>query len=432
MGVKRDFRELLCVMVPKGLSGVLQIAINFALLRHLGPSEFGLLSVCVTGIILSDAIISPPVDMGVLRLAPLDEMEGPRASVRLQKAALVLKFTALVALAAPVVIMPGLFSNLLFRQPGEARLLYLTVLGVVGLGLLRSTQTHFQVSGRFVSYGVVDLAQSMLKYGGIALLLAYSAASPETILTFHATVPLAVTTVALFLLARPLLFSKLRFEEAKRLWGVVKWYVATTALGSLVSRIDLFIVSSMIGVAAAGILGAAYTFAMIPQLLGMYMSVVFSPRIMRLWQQDKLAPVYYRYQQLLAALAVVLYAAAWVGFPVLARWFLPRSFDATTGVFLALLPAMLCSLINFPWSIPFLLFMRPRLLLTLDCVGFPVLLLLYWRVIPSYGAFGAAVLTSCYSILKTFVMQGVAIRILRAGPRSGQDNIAPSVSDFAS
>ncbi|MGH9416657.1 MAG: lipopolysaccharide biosynthesis protein [Terriglobales bacterium] len=426
MKVKQDLRDLMCVAVPKGLSGVLQIAINFALLRYLGPSEFGLLSVCVTAIILSDAIISPPVDLGVLRLAPLDELEDPRASVRLQKAALVFKLTALAALAVPIVFLPGLFSHLLFRQPGEARLLYLTVLGIVGLGLLRSTQTHFQVSGRFASFGVVDLGNSMLKYGGIALLLAYSAASPETILAFHATVPLAVTAIVLLLLARPLLFSKMRFVDVKRLWRVVKWYVATTALGSLVSRIDVFIVSNMLGVAAAGILGAAYTFALVPQLLGMYMSVVFSPRIIRLWNQGTLAPVYYRYQRFLVALAVLFYAVAWVGFPPLARWFLPPSYAATTGVFLALLPAMLCSLINFPWSIPFLLFLRPRFLLTLDCIGFPVLLLLYWRVIPSHGVLGAAVLTSIYSIVKTLVMQGAAIRILKAGPGSGTTESAPA------
>lgn len=82
---KRDLRELLCVAVPKGLGGALQVGINFALLRFLGPAEFGLLSVCVTGIILSDAIISPPVDLGVLRLAPLEEIEDPAASVRLQR-----------------------------------------------------------------------------------------------------------------------------------------------------------------------------------------------------------------------------------------------------------------------------------------------------------------------------------------------------------
>ena len=45
MEVKQDFRELLCVAVPKGLGGILQVAINFALLRYLGPAEFGLLSV---------------------------------------------------------------------------------------------------------------------------------------------------------------------------------------------------------------------------------------------------------------------------------------------------------------------------------------------------------------------------------------------------
>ncbi len=431
MQVKRDLRELLYVAVPKGLGGVLQVGINFVLLRFLGPAEFGLLSVCVTGIILSDAIISPPFDMGVLRLAPLEEMEDPAASVRLQKAALVLKLVVVLMLALPVFLMPDYYSHVLFRQSGEARLLYLAILGVIGLGLLRSTQTHFQVSGRFVAYGAVDLAHSTLKYGGIALLLFLTTARPATILIFHATVPLAVTAGALVLLARPLISSPLHIDEVKRLLRLVKWYVATTALGSLVSRVDLFIVSSMLGVAAAGILGAAYTFAMLPQLLGMYMSVVFSPRIMRLWKQGKLARVYYRYQRILVALAVGFYAAAWIGFPPLARWFLPKSFDGTIGVFLALLPAMLCSLVNFPWSIPFLLFMRPRLLLMIDCIGFPLLLLLYWRVIPSHGVMGAAVLTSIYSVIKTLVMQGAAIRILRNGPGPGEGNMPPAVTEYA-
>jgi hypothetical protein len=44
---------------------------------------------------------------------------------------------------------------------------------------------------------------------------------------------------------------------------------------------------------------------------------------------------------------------------------------------------------------------------------------------------GAAVLTSIYAVIKTLVMQGAAIRILRNGPGPGEGNMPPAATEYA-
>jgi hypothetical protein len=69
--LKRGFVELFLVALPKVVAGAATLVVNAAMLRYFGPEQFAIYSLCVTGILLTDAIMGASADLGVLRLAPL-------------------------------------------------------------------------------------------------------------------------------------------------------------------------------------------------------------------------------------------------------------------------------------------------------------------------------------------------------------------------
>jgi O-antigen/teichoic acid export membrane protein len=271
---------------------------------------------------------------------------------------------------------------------------------------------HFQIERRYPTFGLSDLFQNFIKFGGMAVALLIKP-SPQWVLGLYVIGPLAVSLGMMLVFAGSFAASPFDWTVARELWKEIRMYAATTAVGSTVTRMDVFFVSTLGGAGQAGIFSAANTFAIIPQLLGMYMSIVFTPRIMTMWNEGRLAPVYKRFQFWLGVCCIVVLMAAQIGFPQIARWLLPVSFAQSVRVFLLLLPAALCSLLNFPWTVSLLLFFRPRALLAMDLAGLVILAFLYSVAVRTAGAMGAAVITSGFALVKSAAMQGLALRVLK-------------------
>jgi O-antigen/teichoic acid export membrane protein len=293
--------------------------------------------------------------------------------------------------------------------------LILSVFAVFGISLLRSIQTYFQVARRFAEFGLADLVQSGIKFLGVILVVILS---PRTmmVVAIYVIAPVSVAVILLTGWAKPLLTSSFDWDTAGYLWKQIRLYAATAVVGSTVARMDVFVVAAVAGTAQAGIFSAANTFALVPQLIGMYMSVVLTPRIVPMWNDGTFRPTYKRSQVWLGVCCLALWMFAWIVFPSVAKVLLPRSFSASAPVFIVLLPAALCSLMNFPWTVPFLLFFRPRALLAIDLIGSLPLIVLYTAAARHLGAIGVAAVTTGFALLKTTIMQMLAVRLFKQNP----------------
>lgn len=410
--LRKNLGEILWVAIPKIAAGALQLLFNFLFLQQFGPETFGVLSVCTTAILLIDAICGSAVDMGVVRLAPVYRSSDVTRSIQIQQAALFVKPVILSVLAIPLVLQSDFLHSQLFKGTyvGTSVLLF-TFLAVIGLVVLRSIQTHFQVEQNFRAYGMTDLVQNTIRYGGVALLLWSRNATAERILALYAAAPLIASMTILQTSARQLLLTRFNYGALTELVGVIKWYVASTGIGSLVSRMDLFFVSSFSGIHQAGLFSAGQVVALIPQLLGMYASVVFSSKVMDLYQKKKLGPLYRKFQVLVVFSSIVLYLLLLLSQSLLKSLVLPVAYQESLPVILVLVPAGLCSLVNFPWTIPTLLFLRPRFLFIFDLSFLPALCALYVFAAKEYGAFGVAVVTTGFALVKALAYQIVCWRL---------------------
>jgi O-antigen/teichoic acid export membrane protein len=416
---KRTFSEFLWVACPKIAAGGTQLLANLLLVRSLGPERSGVVFVCITSIILGDAVLGSALDVAVLKLATSVGAGGPLKALLVQKAALVGKTVGCFALAIPVIAFAHPLSVMLFHQDSDPRLLLLSLSSLFGLLILRSVQTYFQVSGRFSLYGEADILHSIARYGGIGILLWLGLAKPLNILGVYALSPILVGIGLLLTAARSMLTTPFSWHVLRGLGSTAKWYLGTAAAASTNTRIDILILSALAGTMQAGFFSAAQVFVMPMQLIGMYLAIVFAPRILPLWEQGHLSPIYHKFQAwtVLGSLLIFVLALLFAGKG--AAMLLPPSYRGSSTLMLWLLPSALTALINFPWTVSFLMFTHPRFLLVLEVSALPVLLLFYRMFVTSHGALGAAAVTSGFALVKTAIYQIVASRTIRR--RSSRD-----------
>ena len=410
--LRKDFRDVLWVALPKLLGGALRVAFNILLLRYLGPKSFGTVAVCLATVMLCDSIFGSAIDMSIFRLAPLYRLNNPFAALQIQKMGLLIKPAGALLAAVPIALFAPRLSLALFQTPENSSLLYLTLAALLGTLLIRSTQVHFQIEREFRPYGLTDLTSNGFCFGLLGALLVAEIYAPSAIVAVYAFVPIVLSVAILATRARPIVLVPASSVALHLLVRTLKWLLPTVIVGSVLSRMDLFFVSGFAGVNEAGIYSAAQVFALLPALLGLYMSAVFSPRVMPLWREGKLKPIYVRHQVGLVIVAVLGYLLTVLFLNRITGVLLPESFRRSNGVILALLPVGLSSFLSFPWTIPLLLYLRPKLLLLLDCVAVLALTPVFIAVARHGGAMGVAKLTSALMILRALIHQWLAWRTL--------------------
>ena len=254
---------------------------------------------------------------------------------------------------------------------------------------------------------------SLLKFGGIGILLATHEATPTLVLIFYAMAPVVAAVLFLLTICRPVLHEPFRSKVLVNLYSLIKWYLAAITVGSITSRMDLFLVSTFSGSAQAGLFSAAQITISGFTLVGTYLGVVFAPRIIPLWRSGRLAAVYKQFQFGTVFLSILIYAVALFAVNPIITFLLPDSFAGTSHIILLLLPSALVALINNPWTVPLLLFSRPKFLVALDAIAFIILIILYRGCIQWQGAAGAATVTTGYALFKTVTLQVLGWRTLR-------------------
>jgi O-antigen/teichoic acid export membrane protein len=404
---RRRIVELLSVAGPKFSNGAAVLAINVLLLRFLNAEQLAAVSLCIAGILLADSIVGSAMDMGTLRLA--SGTVSASESSHIQQQALYLKLLA----CGVAFVCFGVFGNRLWheltREDNGRSLLLLSCFAASGLLLLRSAQIQVQIERRFGRYGLLDLAHTVLRFGGVAVLMTLRRVTPFSVMCCFAAAPLPVCAYWLLTRGRELFRgSSLDLLALKSVFRYVRWFLLTFALGAIISRIDLFLVSRWSSMRQAGMLSAAQVFALVPQMLGLYLSVLVGPRIMPQIKQGTFWDFFRRTQTLLLVAAAGFYLAFAVSWPLWSSHLLPHKFADSGAIIQVLMPGALAGLATFPLTLAFVVFTRPRFLFTMDCISLPGLAVAYYLAIPRYGAMGAAVVTTSVNVLRAAIAQGMA------------------------
>ena len=415
--MKKRLLELALVATPKFLTGFLNVALNATLLRFLGPAEYGVFALCTAAIILFDSIFGAAADNSMFKLVQAERDRGAGHTLAIERAAFLLKGVLWLVMAAIIIAFAGEISRRWFQQEGREGLVAAAVAAAATMLLFRSLLAHWQIRERFSAYGAIDTVHTILKFGSVALLLVLGGAtSSEPIIGLFALAPLAVVAGAAAVGAFPLLRAGPERAPLARVAAVSKWFLLTYGVSVVLSRLDLFVLAELSTIDAVGIYSGGQVFAMIPELVGSLLSVVFVPRIYSYWRGGRLGAIVRAIFGGGLALAVALSAAAWLARPLLAPLF-PPSFQGSLEILLILLPGYLAGMVAFPVVIPFLMFSSPRSILALDLVTLPLMLALFAVLVQSHGAVGAAWAATVTRICKVGIMHALAWRALRRMPQ---------------
>lgn len=415
-----QLHQVMCVAAPKIFGGAATVIIGMTLTRYLAAREFGVYALCLSSVLLVDAVLGAAIDTGLMRLVT---NTNHAADFRFQQLALASKLGISVVFATIVFLFANHLSSWVFRTADAALAVRASCVACITLLLFRSAQAQLQIARSFALYGAFDVLHTTLKIGGVGWLILSQRVSPATILTVYAAVPLisfgvwAMTSAGRKVLRLQDLFDLRRRTQLQangaQLFHFTGWIFLTFGLASVTARLDVWSLTWWSKIEDVGIFAAAAIVMIVPQMLGSYLAIVMSPRVMPRVTGNTFYALYRPFQLTILALCVATLIIAVPFINLVIDDLLPVSFQAARPVVLALLPGALAGLATFPLTLTFLMFMRPRFLLWVDIAGLPVVMTLYYFAARWQGAFGVACVTSAVAVTKATLANIVAWRIAR-------------------
>ena len=395
--------QVVCVAVPKALGGVSAVLLNALLLTRLSPAEFGVYMLCLTFVTVADGVLGAAVDMAAVKVASASRAHDPAHAAEVERWALLVKLGFVIALIALLLPLARPVSTALFhREDPSLLMLVLTVTATVMA--LRSIGLHLQIGQRFPAYAGLELLAQSMRVAGIVTVLLWCQPSAAN-LTWAALVGGLLSLVGGVGIARLRRRPwSLRLAVGQQLMQAAGWMLVTFALSSVLARADLFLLSQWSTIEQVGLYGAAQVFASIPEMLGLWLSVVFSPRVAPARAAGRLRPVMLQLQAALLVMALVLGTVI----ASVLRWapeWLPASFTGASAVLLPLVLGALAGLYVMPFVVPTVIFLRPHLMFYLDLLSLPLLLLSYHWAITHSGALGAAWVNAAARTIKAALLQ---------------------------
>jgi O-antigen/teichoic acid export membrane protein len=424
----RFVQQATLVILPKLLAGIGTAAIGLVLVRFMSPTSFGVLSLCLSGLLMMDGLLGSAFDLAAVRMATASDEEDGDTPHSVQHSCMLLKVGAAFVAGVLLLLFDRVLLNKFFGGYGNGWLLLLTLLAGTSVLLLRSTQIYFQLERRFRWYGMIDLGHNGLKCVGVYWLISSGRLEPGNVLMVYLVAPSLLFLLWAFGAGR-VIVSTTSFSPKTllRMFGQARWYLLTFGIGTLVARADLWLVARYTNVHMAGVYSAAQMIAIIPPMIGTYLSVVVSPRVMPLFASGKLLAFTTRVQTSLLLTSVLGYDAMLVLIPRLSH-LLPARFHDALPVFLVLLPGSLAGFVSFPLTLTTLMFLRPRFLVGLDAATLPIIFVAYAVLVPRFGMIGAAWVCSSVALGRAIAAQLMVLFSIYRSPVTAPARRGPQLT----
>ncbi len=389
----------------KVVGGMSLLALNVWAARRLGPEGYGSFALASTAALLVDGVIGSAVDAAVIRLTtvpPGSALSGP------ERLGVIFKVGAGAVLA---VVAAVAVSSMAGRD--AALLAGLAMISGAGLLVLRSVLVYLQLRESFGRYAALDLTHTAMRWIGLWAGLTVAASATSAIAGFAAAGWGVGGIALLVLLARRSLPATRASEGVSEMATATATALATTGVGAIVARLDLFVIGAVASTSQAGLFGAAATLALAPTMLGAYLAPVFSARILPYCREQRLRPLLRDVQRWLVALAVAGVAFGVVAGPVVIERLLPAEYGDASAVLQILIIAGAAGFVTFPLVLHTLLFLSPRTYLLMDLASIPLLVPAYVIAAGQSGAIGVAWVTAVSAVTKAAIAQISATAAVR-------------------
>jgi O-antigen/teichoic acid export membrane protein len=394
-------------------------AATMVMARVLGQVNFGLYTLCTRAIGVVTGCFGDPLDMAVMRQAPLYLRSDHDRAVEIIRSAFWLRCGLGIVSIAITAAFPWLIASVVFDLPNRHNLAMLTALGVLGDLLLRSALGYFQVAERFAAFMLIDCIWQLGRAAAVVIFVLFHMLRVETAILIYIALPyIAFGFAALVIPSNVMRLAAPSGRQISEILHYSKWMVAATMMAAVYERLDVFLLNWFHGAAAVGVYGAAMMFAMVPDFVDGGIQTVLGPKVAPAHAAGDfpaLQRAYLTYSIPLGALAAA--AALLLGGPVI-RTFLSAHFADSVAPFRILVLSTLFNIVFTPLPAALLSFIAPKKVALLTLCGLLMVTLGGLAIIPVYGVVGAAMV-----ILITRIVIGTSIvllarRITGSAPRT--------------
>ncbi len=401
-------RRVLAVGGGKAFHAVAGFAGGVLIARALGPTGFGLYSLCVAVTMLAQETCGYGLEAALVRSAsPLWPARG--AEARAQAAALLwlkaITAGGLVVVGIPLVWGIGVIA---FRQPLAVFAVSMGLLGALSTALWRGSLAIFQSKGQFERHAVTQASPNVLRVAALAALAGLGALELGEALVLHVACPALVLAVVMAPSARRLTRARPRAPEAARtILHLGRWLVLSSLLFAAHYRADVLMLSALSGSAVVGIYNAGFLLASVVDYVTLSLDTVLLPGYSSAPAGSSLVSHARKTSFMLLAAVAVLIPVAVLARPVVVLCF-GHAFGSAAVVLQLLIPGVTATLVTQPFLVAFYARGKVRSLVPIDGLVLAMNLTANALLIPRYGAPGAAVATSLARIVR-------AILIVRLG-----------------
>jgi O-antigen/teichoic acid export membrane protein len=358
----------------------------------LGPAGFGLYFLCQSAIRVLTGCIGDPLDMAVMREAPLLLRGDRTGALELIRSAFWLRVVIALALLLLAILIPSFASRAIFASGDLRALAVLTIAGVLGDFLLRSALGYFQVSQQFNRFLAVDAVWQLGRVAVVVILVLLHRLTAPAGIALYVIAPYATFMVAFPLLPRDV--RQVARPHNRHVTGILKyssWIVIGLAMAALGERLDVFILERYRGKLEVGVYGGAVFLASIPDFLDGMLQTVLAPKVAPAYADGTFNQLQFRYMKYAIPGGILAGTIA----IALSSWGIHHFFNASyAGAIPAFRILILGTLFNLVFtSMPAALvnFIAPKRMVIFTAIGLATVAIGSLLSIPRYGAIGAAV-----------------------------------------
>jgi O-antigen/teichoic acid export membrane protein len=359
--------------------------------RVLGPRAFATYTLAVKAIQIFTDCFGDPLDMAVMREAPLHLRTDRQAALEVIRSAFWARIAMGLLSIGFAAALPWVAASIIFGSTDHPRLAVATAIGILGDLLLRSSLGYFQVSQRFRSFLAVDAVWQLGRAAGVAALYFLRVLTARTSVELYVVMPYIAFAAAILILPSDILKPALpNRSKTTQIFHYGKWIIAATTMTALYERLDIFLLTWLRGRPEAGIYAGALVLAMIPDFLNSGVQTVLGPKIAPAHAQGKFPQLQREYLTIAIPLGAAAAAVAVLGAGPILRLILTAQFAGSVTPFRILILSTIFNAVFTPLPMALLSFVAPRKMTLLTTLGLILVAGGGVAIIPHFGASGAA------------------------------------------
>lgn len=386
------FKQSQITIVGTLVNGALGGLFYIVLARFLGPSDFGLLTIALTVMVLIADISDIGTNTGLVRFVSSNLSQKSDKAFRFLKLSLEIKLIAWIIAFLAVYFLASFLAVEVFHNIELILPLTLASFGVGGALLFTFATSALQAYQKYFLWSCINILTNFLRLIMILFLGYYHYLNVESSLIVYMILPFFGFFITLFILpTRKILHSRSEFKLSREFFKYNIPVAIFSLIAALSARLDTFLSASLLSVKDVGIYGAANQMVQVmPQLISA-LGLVSAPKFASFASNKDMFIYFKKFQFLVSGLCFLGILTIPVLIYLIPILFGPEYKDAIIP-FIFLFLAMLIFLFSIPvhHSIIFY-FGRPDVFIWVALGHLIVIGVVGYFMISSFGILGASI-----------------------------------------